>query len=115
MIQQILPQFERKINSELEDKIKVLQNNPQLFKLYQELVPTGIMTAQEFWAARANGQTNVNTNTQVTGVSSSFLSDIQPSSSSVSNKSNSSSLHYNLKGDTIESIFRIYPSVHDKY
>ena len=110
MIQQILPKFERKMNSELQDKIKVLQQNPQLFKLYQELVPTGIMSAQEFWAVRKettlNGQ-----NSQVAGVSSSFLSDIQPSHTS----SDKSSVHYNLQPDTIQSIFRIYPSVHQKY
>ena len=54
LIQQILPKFERKINSELEDKIKLFQKSPQLFKLYQKLVPTGITTAEEFWATRAS-------------------------------------------------------------
>ena len=110
MIQQILPKFERKMNSELQDKIKILQQNPQLFKLYQELVPTGIMSAQEFWAVRK--ETNLNGQTsQVAGVSSSFLSDIQPSHTST----DKSSVHYNLQPDTIQSIFRIYPSVHQKY
>jgi len=108
MIQQILPKFERKINSELEDKVKLLKKSPQLFKLYQKLVPTGITTAEEFWATRSS----LAAAAQNTGVSSSFICEIQPSNPFADNKS---SVHYSLKAETIQSIFSIYPSVRTKY
>merc|ERR550532_645322 len=108
MIQQILPKFERKINSELEDKVKLLKKSPQLFKLYQKLVPTGITTAEEFWATRSS----LAASAQNTGVSSSFICEIQPSNPFADNKN---SVHYSLKAETIQSIFSIYPSVRTKY
>lgn len=33
----------------------MLQENPELFQLYKDLVVTGVITADEFWASRVNG------------------------------------------------------------
>lgn len=32
----------------------MLQENPELFQLYKDLVVTGVITADEFWASRVN-------------------------------------------------------------
>jgi hypothetical protein len=35
---------------------RLLQDNPDLYQLYKDLVVGDIITAEEFWANRANGQ-----------------------------------------------------------
>lgn len=49
LLQQLLPKFRVQVNSELVEKNRILQDDPQLFQLYKELVVTGIMPAEEFW------------------------------------------------------------------
>ena len=35
---------------------RLLQDNPDLYQLYKDLVVGDIITAEEFWANRSNGQ-----------------------------------------------------------
>ncbi len=49
----LLPRFKRKINKELEEKNRMLTENPALLQLYKDLVITQIQTADEFWAQHA--------------------------------------------------------------
>ena len=50
---QLLPQFKRKVSSELEVKNRLLQEDPELFQLYKDLVVSQVISAEEFWASRA--------------------------------------------------------------
>ncbi|XP_064634667.1 general transcription factor IIH subunit 1-like [Lineus longissimus] len=107
LLQNLLPKFRRKINSELEEKNKLLQSNPEMLQLYKDLVVSGVITADEFWANRANKQGSGNTGGQDVGVSAAFLADIKPQTDGCNG------LRYNLTADIIESIFRTYPAVKD--
>ena len=53
MLQQLLPKFKKKVNKELEDKNRMLKENPGLLQLYKDLVITQIMKPEEFWAEHA--------------------------------------------------------------
>lgn len=107
LLQQLLPKFRRKVSSELEEKNRMLQEDRKLFQLYKDLVVSGIVTADEFWAARS-GTTGMQTSQEV-GVSQAFLADIKPQTDGCNG------LKYNLTADIIESIFRTYPAVKQKY
>ncbi|VDN39716.1 unnamed protein product, partial [Dibothriocephalus latus] len=50
MLQNLLPKFKDKAHSELNEKFRLLEANPQLLALYKELVVTGILSSEEFWA-----------------------------------------------------------------
>jgi transcription initiation factor TFIIH subunit 1 len=50
LLQQLLPQFKRKLSKEMEEKSRILTDNPELYQLYKELVISNIITADEFWA-----------------------------------------------------------------
>lgn len=113
LLQQLLPRFRSRANKELEQKNKMLQNDPELFQLYKDLVVSGVMTADEFWASRKNstsaGSELGETVGQETGVSAAFLSEIQPQADGCNG------VKYNLTPDIIEAIFRIYPAVKKKH
>ena len=36
------------------DVSRMLKDDPELFQLYRDLVMSGVMTADEFWASRIN-------------------------------------------------------------
>ncbi|XP_071121444.1 general transcription factor IIH subunit 1-like [Mytilus edulis] len=113
LLLQLLPKFKRKLNSELEEKNRLLQDNPEIFQLYKDLVVSGVMSSDEFWAQRAEMQSK-STSTksegkQVVGVSAAFLADIKPETDGCNG------LKYNLTTDIIESIFRTYPMVKKKH
>lgn len=112
LLQQLLPTFRSKISSELEEKNKLLQSNPELFQLYKDLVVSGVITAEEFWATRAEELSNMGKQEgvkQPVGVSAAFLADIKPQTDGCNG------LKYNLSADIIESIFRTYPMVRKKH
>ena len=52
LLQQLLPKFRHMVNKELEEKNRILQDDPELFQLYKDLVISKVMTADEFWANR---------------------------------------------------------------
>ena len=102
LLQQLLPKFRRKVNSELEEKnryqflrffpdlyvvllwlnrfyfcfsiyvFRILQQDPELFQLYKDLVVSGIITPEEFWSNRVKKKSAV-TSKQDVGISAGFL------------------------------------------
>ncbi|TNN87026.1 General transcription factor IIH subunit 1 [Liparis tanakae] len=113
LLQQLLPKFKKKANKELEEKNRMLQEDPVLFQLYKDLVVSQVISADEFWANRL-GDTNhadpsLSNNKQEVGISGAFLADIRPQTDGCNG------LRYNLTADIIESIFRTYPTVKEKY
>uniref|UniRef100_A0A8C5H120 General transcription factor IIH subunit 1 n=1 Tax=Gouania willdenowi TaxID=441366 RepID=A0A8C5H120_GOUWI len=113
LLQQLLPRFKKKANKELEEKNRMLQEDPVLFQMYKDLVVSKVISAEEFWTNRLGGVNNtdsvVQNNKQEVGISGAFLADIRPQTDGCNG------LKYNLTADIIESIFRTYPAVKQKY
>ncbi|EEC13840.1 general transcription factor IIE (TFIIE) subunit, putative [Ixodes scapularis] len=108
LLQQLLPKFKRTLNSDLEEKNRMLQEDPRLFELYRSLVVSRVVTPEEFWAnhapvSDANGDCSL-WPAQPVGVSAAFLVDVQPQTDG------SEGLKYNLTADIIDSVFRTYPA-----
>ena len=53
ILQKLLPKFRAKPSVDLEEKGRLLSNDPALHQLYKELVTGGIISAEEFWAQRS--------------------------------------------------------------
>lgn len=127
MLQQLLPKFKKKVNKELEERHRMLKDNPGLLQLYKDLVITQIMKPEEFWEQHApvnglraagSGVPNLQVQSQSqgssqgrqdVGVSGSFLSDIKPQADGANG------IKYNLTVDVINSIFKTYPAVKKKH
>ncbi|XP_037070765.1 general transcription factor IIH subunit 1-like [Pollicipes pollicipes] len=109
LLQTLLPKFKRKVNKELEEKERLLRENPALLQLYQDLVITRIATADEFWEQHAAEFINKTSCKQDVGVSGAFLADIKPQTDGCNG------LKYNLNVDTINSIYKTYPAVRRKF
>ncbi|KQL59443.1 general transcription factor IIH subunit 1 [Amazona aestiva] len=112
LLQQLLPKFKRKANKELEEKNRMLQEDPVLFQLYKDLVVSQVISAEEFWANRLSmnaGDNSAGPSKQDVGISAAFLADVRPQTDGCNG------LRYNLSSDIIESIFRTYPAVKMKY
>lgn len=113
LLQQLLPKFKKRANKELEEKNRMLQEDPVLFQLYKDLVVSQVISAEEFWANRLSSSNNtdsaVSNSKQEVGISGAFLADIRPQTDGCNG------LRYNLTADIIESIFRTYPAVKQKY
>lgn len=110
LLQQLLPNFKRKVDKELEEKNRVLTENPQLLQLYKDLVISQVMPSDEFWASHAKQYLTKDQNgKQDIGVSGAFLADIKPQTDGCNG------LRYNLTSDIIECIFKTYPAVKRKH
>ena len=111
LLQQLLPTFKRKINKELEEKNRMLSENPGLLQLYKDLVITNIISAEEFWSQHAHkGQKSQETSKgQEVGVAGSFMGEIKPQADGANG------IRYNLTADIIQSIFKTYPAVKKKH
>ena len=113
LLQQLLPKFKRKANKELEEKKRMLQEDPVLFQLYKDLVVSQVISAEEFWTNHLSMNTvespAASTHKQDVGISAAFLADVHPQTDGCNG------LRYNLTSDIIESIFRTYPAVKVKY
>lgn len=117
LLQQLLPKFKRSLNSELEEKNRILQEDPRLFELYRNLVVTKVTTPEEFWANHApkrNSQGTTEASPSVSspqdvGVSAAFLVDVKPQTDG------SNGLKYNITADIIDSVFRTYPAVKKRH
>ncbi|NXY81589.1 TF2H1 factor, partial [Alcedo cyanopectus] len=112
LLQQLLPKFKRKANKELEEKNRMLQEDPVLFQLYKDLVVSHVISAEEFWASRLSpdaGDHSAAPSKQDVGISAAFLADVRPQTDGCNG------LRYNLTSDIIESVFRTYPAVKMKY
>lgn len=111
LIQSILPNFKRKIDTELEQKNRLLTENPKLLQLYKDLVISRVVTSEEFWAYHVkelDGLKNASSKQEI-GVSASFLSEIKPTPDGCNG------LKYNLTSEVIESVFKAYPAVKKKH
>ncbi|EZA51786.1 hypothetical protein DMN91_004401 [Ooceraea biroi] len=110
LLQQLLPKFKRKVNKELEEKNRTLQEHPVLLQLYRDLVITQVISSEEFWSQHAAEYTQAKkTQRQEIGVNSAFLADIKPQTDGCNG------LKYNLTVDVIECIFKTYPAVKRKH
>lgn len=110
LLQQLLPNFKRKVDKELEDKNRILTENPHLLQMYKDLVITQVLTSEEFWATHAKQYTQQqNSHKQDIGVSAAFLADIKPQTDGCNG------LKYNLTADIIDCIFKTYPAVKRKH
>lgn len=110
MLQNLLPNFKRKVDKELEEKNKILTENPHLLQMYKDLVITQVLTSEEFWETHAKQYTQQRkSQKQNIGVSGAFLADIKPQADGCNG------LKYNLTADIIECIFKTYPAVKRKH
>lgn len=115
LLQQLLPNFKRKVDKELEEKNRILSENPNLLQLYKDLVITQVLTSEEFWATHAKDYALLavsgtgKPSKQDIGVSGAFLADIKPQTDGCNG------FRYNLTGDIIECIFKTYPAVKRKH
>ncbi|XP_035726219.1 general transcription factor IIH subunit 1-like [Vespa mandarinia] len=110
LLQQLLPKFKRKVNKELEEKNRMLQENPVLLQLYRDLVIPQVITSEEFWTQHAAEYTRAKkVQRQEIGVNGAFLADIKPQTDGCNG------LKYNLTIDVIECIFKTYPAVKRKH
>ncbi|XP_059607827.1 general transcription factor IIH subunit 1 [Phlebotomus argentipes] len=109
LLQQLLPNFKKRVNKELEEKNRILMEHPNLLQLYRDLVITKVLSSDEFWATHAKQYTLQTAQKQDIGVSGAFLADIKPQTDGCNG------LRYNLTADIIQCIFKTYPAVKRKY
>lgn len=110
LLQQLLPNFKRKVDKDLEDKNRILVENPNLLQLYKDLVITKVLTSDEFWATHAKDHALKKMGkSQEIGVSGAFLADIKPQTDGCNG------LKYNLTADVVHCIFKTYPAVKRKH
>jgi transcription initiation factor TFIIH subunit 1 len=110
LLQQLLQKFKCEINKELEEKNRLLSENPSLLQLYRDLVITHVISSEEFWSQHALQYMQEHQNQkQDVGVSGAFLADIKPQTDGCNG------LKYNLTADIIECIFKTYPAVKKKH
>lgn len=62
LLQQLLPNFKRKVDKELEEKNKMLSENPVLLQLYKDLVITQVISSEEFWTTHVKQHTQQTSN-----------------------------------------------------
>lgn len=110
LLAELIPAHRHKANKDLEEKNKIFKERPELYQLYKELVVSGIITADDFWD---NQKMNINpskeTEKQEVGIGSGFLAELKP------DMHGCNELRFNLTADSIESIFKMYPTVKEKY
>ncbi|ESN97259.1 hypothetical protein HELRODRAFT_102185 [Helobdella robusta] len=109
LLQQMLVKFKRKINGDLEEKHKMLQEDPELFQMYKNLVVGNVLTPEEFWSDRLKSNKLIDSSAQNIGVSAGFLADIQGTAEGCNG------IRYNLTPDVIDNIFKTYPAVEQKH
>lgn len=110
LLQQLLPNFRRKVDKDLEEKNRIFSENPSLLQLYKDLVITQVLNSEEFWNTHAKEYKQKNTvKKQDIGVSGAFLADIKPQTDGCNG------LKYNLTADIIHCIFKTYPAVKRKH
>lgn len=106
----LLPKFRQKISEELEEKKKILMNNPQVYQLYNDLVVAGVVSAEDFWKNYVDfDEFNNESKSQTVGIAQGFMSHIAPKSDGANG------LVYHISFDDIQSIFKTYPAVKQKY
>lgn len=96
---------------EMARRMKLLQQDPDLLKLHQQLVGANVLSEVEFWATRKNlledEQGGGGVQKQRTGLRSAMLADVRPLTDGRSNK-----VTFNLTPEIIHQIFAEKPAVH---
>lgn len=94
---------------EMGRRMKLLQQDPDLLKLHQQLVGGNVLTEVEFWATRKNllEDEQGGVQKQRTGLRSAMLADVRPLTDGRSNK-----VTFNLTPEIIHQIFAEKPAVH---
>lgn len=113
LLSQLLPRFKQKLSKEMEEKSRILSENPDLFQLYKELVSSHVISAEEFWttfAAKKKEEISKLVKSQEIGISTSFLTNIKLIPDGVNGNKT-----YRLTPEVIEAIFRTYPIVKRKH
>lgn len=49
LLAELLPKFKQKMSKDLEDKKRMLLENPSLYQLYSDIVVTSIVSPDDFW------------------------------------------------------------------
>jgi transcription initiation factor TFIIH subunit 1 len=49
MLANLLPKFRQKVSKELEEKKRILFENPHVYQLYNDLVVAQLISAEDFW------------------------------------------------------------------
>ncbi|KAM7542309.1 hypothetical protein Aperf_G00000010324 [Anoplocephala perfoliata] len=140
MLQLMLPKFKDKAHVELNEKFRILESNPHLLSLYKELVVTGILSSEEFWArpefsqAKSIGSSSTSSSKEKdqlappqwvssTGISCSLVPE-RPQVAGVPScllsdikpeMDGANSIRYNLTRESIDAIFRAYPAVRQRH
>ncbi|KAG0618220.1 hypothetical protein M758_4G047600 [Ceratodon purpureus] len=94
---------------EMGRRMKLLQQDPDLLKLHQQLVGGNVLSEVEFWATRKNllEDEQGGAQKQRTGLRSAMLADVRPLTDGRSNK-----VTFNLTPEIIHQIFAEKPAVH---
>lgn len=94
---------------EMGRRMKLLQQDPDLLKLHQQLVGGGVLSEVEFWGTRKNllEEEQGGVQKQRTGLRSAMLADVRPLTDGRSNK-----VTFNLTPEIIHQIFAEKPAVH---
>lgn len=125
---------------ELNEKFRILESNPHLLSLYKELVVTGILSSEEFWArpefsqAKSIGSSTAASSKEKdqsvppqwvssTGISRNLVPE-RPQVAGVPScllsdikpeMDGANSIRYNLTKESIDAIFRAYPAVRQRH
>ncbi|XP_042217889.1 general transcription factor IIH subunit 1-like [Homarus americanus] len=100
-LSQLMTQNRRQPPNDLMEKKRMLDENEQLHHLYRALVPTSIISVDEFWKEIAG---------QYMGEHSSPMADIKPQTDG-----NNGKVQYNLTPEIMSSVFKTYPAVKKKH
>ncbi|XP_071547268.1 general transcription factor IIH subunit 1 isoform X3 [Panulirus ornatus] len=103
-------QNRRQPPDELMEKKRMLDENEQLQHLYRALVPTSIISVDEFWKEIAGQYKQSMGPQQDVGVSGAFLADIKPQTDG-----NNGKVQYNLTPEIMSAVFKTYPAVKKKH
>lgn len=95
--------------AEMGRRMKLLQQDPDLLKLHQQLVGGNILSEVDFWATRKNLLEDEQSGVQKqrTGLRSAMLADVRPLTDGRTNK-----VTFNLTPEIIHQIFAEKPAVH---
>ncbi|GAB2213116.1 hypothetical protein Droror1_Dr00021134 [Drosera rotundifolia] len=98
--------------AEMEQRIKLLQQDSELQKLHKRFVMGGVLTEDEFWATRKKmlGGDRSRMIRQRAGFKSAMVSDIKPQTDGRTNK-----VTFNLSPEVILQIFAERPAVHQAF
>lgn len=106
----MLTASKRQPPDELLEKKRILEENPHLHRLYQDLVPKNLLQPEEFWKDIAASYKKTLAPNMEVGISGAFLADIKPQTDG-----NNGKVLYNLTPEIMLAVFKTYPAVKKKH